>query len=244
MTIPNLTAHIVTDDEIGNLCELLSKDDYQPSAIQVLYFLLQSALQHDAHDWYQLGPAIRKSYGNSLQIATFGTTSHPHRPQAQQGDGSLKPAAVWSVAVLWKDEYDGGIRGRFWVSTEAHPVSSTVDECQKHHGDETSVAIVQTMCRTFFEPFLRQHSSKSIFFNGTNQRWTPALSQFGHKVYDGICTKAARRVSLKEESKIECPPGYRVRRLLEKDIETVSLRCKMSRPPLYSISVHPGDTLE
>lgn len=220
MTIPNLTAHIVNDDEIGSLCQVLSNEVYQPSCIQVLYFLLQSAIQHDVQEWDQLGPALRKSHGDSLQIATFGLAPDSHRTAEQQG-GEAGLVDVWSVAILWKDEYDAGIRGRFWISSEAD-VTYGSSPAGKHHERERSGAHIETMCRTFFKPFLHRHSGKSIFFNGTNQRWTPVLSQNGSKAYDGICTKAARRVSLQEVPKVECPPGYRLRPLEEKDMDTVS----------------------
>jgi hypothetical protein len=214
MTIPNITAHIVEDGEIGSLCRILSHEVYQPTCIQVLYFILQSGVQHDTQEWNQLGPALRKSHGDSLQIATFGLAPNPHVEEAGLVD-------AWSVAILWKDEHDAGIRGRFWISSEAQATYGSSLE-GRHHTDERSSALLQAMCRTFFEPFLRRHSSTSIFFNGTNQRWTPLLSELGHKEYDGICTKAARKVNLQQGSKVECPAGYRLRPLEEKDIDTVS----------------------
>jgi hypothetical protein len=226
MTISNLSAHIVTDDEIGSLCRTLSDEAYQPSCIQVLYFLLQCAVQHDVQEWDQLGHALRKTHGNSLQIATCGLPPKSHSTEEQQGIDSAGPSEPWGVAVLWKEEADGGIRGRFWISSEAQTQYGTSPD-EQHHSSERSSALLRTLCHTFFEPFLHRHSGKSIFFNGTNQRWTQVLSELGHKEYDGICTKAARRVSLQEGRKVDCPVGYRLRPLEEKDIDTVSIPFKV-----------------
>lgn len=184
-------------------------------------------------EWNQLGAALRKCHGNSLQIATCGLAPKAYLTEEQQ-DHADQPSDVWAAAILWKDEHDGGIRGRFWISSEAQTNYGSTSE-GKQDCDERSAALLRTMCHTFFEPYLQRHAGKSIFFNGTNQRWTPVLSQLGQKEYDGVCTKAARRIGLQEGRKVECPSGYRLRSLEEKDIDTVGVLLGTQYRPVSNV---------
>lgn len=219
MTNPILAVQTVTDDRLEALCRLLSHDIYQPSAIQILYFLLQPAVQHDVQDWGQLGQAIRETHEHNLQISAFGTLPDEHSLRTS----NRCEENVWGVALVLTDEKFGEARARFWISTEtnASPADNLNDQ-PKWQPDEQSLAVLDTMCQTFFRPFLQKNGGQSIFFNGTNQCWTKHLGALGNNIFDNACSKAVRRFDLHAGTAVECPPGYRIRPLEEKDIETVS----------------------
>ncbi|KAJ9108075.1 hypothetical protein QFC19_002540 [Naganishia cerealis] len=227
MTRTLLSTQVVKDDQIYQLCRILSHESYQPSSVQVLYFLLQPIVQHALKHQDDIGRALRKSYGESLQITTFGDV-----PSLDQLESIQDLRSPWGVAVLWKDASDNRVRGRFWISTEPQARTSpdTLNRQQKWQPDEQSIRVLNTMCHSLFQPFVSKQQYGSIFFNGTNQCWTETLATFGHKVYDGICTKAARRLRLDLDSRADCPAGYRMRPLAERDIQTASASfCRFSR---------------
>lgn len=237
MTNPNLASQVITDDKLEGLCKVLRQDRYQPSAIQLLYFLLQPAVEHNVQQWSQLGQAIRKSHHQNLQISTFGIV--PDGSEKQNGDEE----SVWGVASLYADEKFAEPRARFWISTETNARPSNHSGNQpKWQPDEQGLAILDTMFRTFFRPFLQRHGGTSIFFNGTNQCWTEHLGGFGSNTFDNLCSKAVRKFDLHAETKVECPPGYRLRPLEEKDIQTVrtesSYRRKVTDRRDHSRSSH------
>ena len=222
MTNPDLALRTVPDDKLEDLCRLLSRDVYQPSAIQILYFLLQPAVQHNVQEWSQLGKAIRRSHRHDLQIWTFGippdlssATSSESQKTGQEN--------VWGVAILPTDENFGEARARFWISTEINATMFDKLDQPRWQPDEQSLAVLKTMCRAVFSSFLQRTGEKSIFFNGINQCWTKHLFALGNNTYDGLCSKAVRKFDLHAEIRVECPVGYRIRALEEKDIETVSI---------------------
>jgi hypothetical protein len=233
MTNQNLTSQVITDDKLEGLCKVLAQDRYQPSAVQVLYFLLQPAVEHNVQQWSQLGEAIRESHHQNMQISTFGTV--PDWSSLKASDNQDREESVWGVASLYADEKFAEPRARFWISTEtnARP-SKNSDDQPKWQPDEQSLAILDTMFRTFFRPFLQTHGGSSIFFNGTNQCWTEHLGGLGSNVFDNHCSKAVRKFDLHAESQVECPPGYRIRPLEEKDIQTVSTASSYQRKVIDS----------
>ena len=223
MTNPILVPQIVTDDKLEGLCRLLSQDVYQPSAIQILYFLLQPAVQHNIQEWNELGKAIRNSHRKDLQLWTFGALPDLNSQTAPE-DRSASRESVWGVAILPTNEKFEEARARFWISTEANATLSNNLDQPKWQPDEQSLAVLDTMCRTVFQPFLQKTGGKSIFFNGINQCWTKHLVALGNNTFDNLCSKAVRKFDLKAETRVDCPRGYRVRPLEEKDLETVSTK--------------------
>ncbi|KAJ9104498.1 hypothetical protein QFC21_001994 [Naganishia friedmannii] len=245
MTRTPIPTRLIPDYELYELCQVLANEQYQPTAIHVLYFLLQPIIQHSVQRAEDIGPALRRAHGDSIQVMTFGEV-----PTLAQLDSEKKEVVekVWGVAMLWTYEPENsGSRGRFWISSETRIVpassSSSTHASEKDDGhwqpDNQSIHLLQTMCDTFFRPFLakqqRNGSPSSIFFHGTNQCWTPTLATSGRKTYDGLCTKAARVVSLVGGSaeEVVCPKGFRIRPLQEKDIQIVIDSNKIKFPPEY-----------
>lgn len=238
MTNPNLAPRTVPDNELEDLCRLLSRDDYQPSAIQILYFLLQPAVQHNVQEWSQLGKAIRRSHRQDLQIWTFGEPPDVNSATSSESQRTGQEN-VWGVAILPTDENFDEARTRFWISTEINATPFHKLNQPRWQPDEQSLAVVNTMCRTVFRSFLQRTGGKSIFFNGINQCWTKHLAALGNNTYDGLCSKAVRKFDLHAETRVECPVGYRIRALEEKDIETVSIDfdgASINRIDIVSIS--------
>lgn len=225
---------LVPDSELFWLCRILSHERYQPTAIQVLYFLLQPIIQNSIQHPEDVGAALTRSHGDSIQVMTFGDI--PSLAELEESEDAEVLEKVWGVAILWTFEAENStsVRGRFWISSEKHtspapsPTSTPGIEGKRWQPDAQSIHLLHTMCDTFFRQFLAAQqeqtgSPSSIFFNGTNQCWTPILATLGMKTYDGLCTKAARAIPLDGSSAedVICPAGFRMRKLEEKDIQTV-----------------------
>lgn len=232
MTRIPISTRITSDSELFSLCQVLAHERYQPTAIQILYFLLQPIIQHSIQTPGDFGKALRSSHGDSIRVMTFGEVP----TLAQLDGGEEEEVKIWGVATLWTYKPESGdTRARFWISSEAQnttlPASaqllSTGNKCWQP--DDQSIHILQTMCDSFFRPFLaaqqRSSSTSSVFFNGTNQCWTPTLATLGTITYDGPCTKAAKRIAVDGDSTedVICPEGFSIRKLEEKDIKTVRL---------------------
>ncbi|KAJ9115048.1 hypothetical protein QFC22_005376 [Naganishia vaughanmartiniae] len=241
MTRTPISTRTISDSEFYELCRILSHAQYQPTAVQVLYFLLQPIIQHSVQQPEDIGAALRRSHGDGVRVMTFGEV-----PTLAQLGKEAEKSKVWGVATLWTYDpentaEESSVRGRFWISSEtistSVPSTHTAGNTERRwQPDDQSIHLLQTMCDTFFLPFLRTQqqngSTSSIFFNGTNQCWTPTLATLGRKTYDGPCTKAARVVPLdiSSEEGVLCPVGFRIRSLEERDVQTVSIRspCRLS----------------
>lgn len=195
-----------------SLIRLVGRPTYLPSSLHMLYLLLEPYLQDST---CALGPSRRVS----PRWRIFGSPPPPT-------DDTTSSDEVWGVAAI--NFRANQPRAHVWISSEAEqePGGSVSD------AEPNGENLLRHMLDEFFLPELKAHnstdpnpSSLRMMFASINQCWTPELRRGGRELYyEGPCTKAAKRISVKEaqEQRTTLPAGFRIRNVEERDLQQAS----------------------
>lgn len=195
--------------DLRTVIRLLARPTCLPSSLHMLYLLLEPSLsRQDAS----------QPKGNSPRWRLFGSS-----PTADSGDEDR----IWGVAAI--NIRADQPRAHVWISCEANqqrggPVSQA---------DSKGEALLRQMIDEFFLPALDASADGALrmMFASINQCWIPELRRRHQLYYEGPCTKAAKKIKVRQE--VGCaalPHGFRIRNVQERDLQQVRAELKFCGP--------------